>query len=86
MALRTFQMQQRMAPHSFGEFWDNQTAQAAVRVFAEAHREGNSIFWFLAHGVDYGVSLELANDRKHESLRPIVQGYLGRFMEDVRKL
>jgi hypothetical protein len=86
MALLNFQMQQRMAPHSFGNFWDNQTAQAAARVFSDAFRDGRSVGWFLAHGVYYGVYLELANDRKHESLRPIVQHYAGRFLADVRKM
>jgi len=86
MALLNFQMQQRISPHSFGNFWDNQTAQAAAGVFSNAFKDERSVGWFLAHGVFYGVYLELANDRKHEALRPIVQQYAGKFLEDIKKI
>jgi hypothetical protein len=86
MALRDFQIQQRISPHSFGNFWNNQTAQAAARVFSRAFKDERSVGWFLAHGVFYGVYLELANDRKHEALRPIVQQYAEKFLKDIRKL
>ena len=86
MALNYFQSQQPARPAGKGKFWHNQTAQAAARVFAEAHRQADTIYWFMAHGVYYGVYLELANDRAHESIRPIVQRYAGRFIRDVKAL
>jgi len=86
MALNYFHSQQSARPAEKGEFWHNQTAQAAARMFSDAFRDGNSIGWFMSHGVDYGVYLELANDRAHESIRPIVQRYAGRFIRDVKAL
>lgn len=68
-------------------FWINRTGQAKDRVFADAFRESDSVVgWFLAHGVQYGVYIELANDRKHEALRPTVERLLPEFLESVKKI
>lgn len=80
-ALADFQKRQRD-----NEFWENQTGQALDRMFAEPFREENSIGWFISHGVNYGVYLELANNRKNQSLRPIVQKFAPGFRKEVRKL
>lgn len=69
-----------------GKFWYNRTAQAATRMFSRAFREGNEIGWFLSHGVDYGVPLTLANDRKHDALTPIVKRFLGRYLNDAKRI
>lgn len=86
MAWEYFMRQQPPRPNEPGNFWHNRTAQAAARVFFEAFMTGNSIGWGGAHGVDYGVYLELANDRKHESLRPIIQRYVGRYLLRIKEL
>jgi hypothetical protein len=57
------------------EFWQNRTFQAMSAVFANAFKDQNSIGLFIAHGVDYGVYLELANDRRYEALRPLIKKY-----------
>lgn len=44
------------------------------------------IRWFLAHGVRYGVYVELANDRRYEAIRPIIQRFAGRFIAEVKAL
>jgi hypothetical protein len=67
-------------------FWKNQTGQAMARVFSNATMEDNVVSWFMAHGVQYGVYLELANDRKHEALRPIIQEFIEPFMKDLKEL
>jgi hypothetical protein len=69
-----------------GKFWDNKTAQAATRMFANSFREGNDYGWFISHGVDYGVYLELANDRKHQALWPIIKRFSSRYFADVKKI
>lgn len=68
------------------EFWNNQTGQAIARVFWYAYRRPNAIGFRMAHGAEYGVWLELANDRKHEAIRPIVFEHGLYFLNDVRKL
>ena len=67
-------------------FWNNQTFQAKDSVFAEAVDEGDFIGFFIAHGKDYGVYLELKDDRKNEALRPIINTMWPDFIEDVKKL
>lgn len=68
------------------EFWENQIFQAKDSVFAESISEKNFIGFFLAHGKEYGVYLELKDDRKHEALRPIVSVLSKQFLEDLRKI
>lgn len=67
-------------------FWTNRTGVAYNEVFADNFKEGLEIGFFLAHAVEYGVYLELANDRKHESLRPIMFELLPRFEADLRRI
>ena len=64
---------------SSGLGWDNETKQALQRLFSDSFMEDDSVGFFLAHGVEYGVYLELANDRKHELLRPTAEKYALRF-------
>jgi uncharacterized protein (DUF2336 family) len=85
-ALNKFRADQPAVPGTAGKYWNNQTGQAAARVFANAAMEENVLSWFMAHAVQYGVYLELANDRKHEALRPIIQEFIEPFTKDLREL
>src|SRR5512139_1061336 len=77
IALNYFRSVQPASPNSSGQFWHNRTAQASARMFTDAFQEGSAdeliIGWFMAHGVIYGVYLELANNRAHEAIRPIIE-------------
>lgn len=90
IALNYFRSVQPSAPNSSGQFWHNRTAQAANRMFSDAfmEEEGDEIIigWFMAHGVSYGPYLELANNRAHESIKPIIERYAGRFIREVQEL
>lgn len=68
------------------QYWSNQTRQALDRMFSNAFIDGDSIGWFLSHGVEYGVYLELANDRQNEAIRPIIQELAPQFFKDVKEL
>lgn len=72
------------------EFWNNQTKQALNRVFTRAYISEtdieNYVAWFIAHGVDYGIYLELANDRQNESLRKTISVFIDQFLRDVKSL
>ena len=81
LALQTFRQRQ-----SGNEYWNNKTSTAYSRVYAEGFIEGDVIGWFIAHAVEYGVYLELANDRKHEALRPIVMELEPAFMRDLKRI
>jgi hypothetical protein len=69
-----------------GKYWNNITEQAAARVFTNAFIGNYEYGWFIAHGIDYGVYLTLANNRRHDALWPIVKRYAGRYFADVKKL
>jgi hypothetical protein len=86
MALNYFRSVQPPTPETAGQFWTNRTGQAAARVFSNAEITSEFVSWFMAHGVQYGVYLELANNRKHEALRPVIQRFASRFFNDVKKI
>lgn len=85
-ALQDLQSRQGFGIGTPGGFWTNQTGQAIARAFGKAFQEAGEIGWLLAHGVDYGVYLELANDRRFEALRPIVAALVEPFLADVKRL
>jgi len=67
-------------------WWTNQTSQAVDRFFTRAFRSGNAIGYLVAHGVDYGVELTLANNRKSDAITPVLEKYSDDFISDVKKL
>ena len=67
-------------------FWDNQTDDALKRMFAKAFIDGNEIGFFLSHGVEYGIYLELANDRQNEAIKPIIEILAPQFFREARAL
>jgi hypothetical protein len=71
---------------TYNTFWNNQTETAYNSVFAENYTVGTEVGWFIAHAVEYGVYLELANDRKHEALRPIIQELWPAFEKDLKTI
>jgi len=69
-----------------GKYWSNITSDARNRVFSEVIDQATAVGFFMAHGIDYGVYLELANDRQNEALRPLIEKYGNLFIQRVRKL
>jgi hypothetical protein len=69
-----------------GKYWTNRTSDARNRVFSEVIDVANAVGFFMAHGIDYGVYLELSNDRRNEALRPLIEKYGRAYIEQVRKI
>lgn len=69
-----------------GDYWNNRTTAAARSVFADAIIDDEEIGFFIAHMLEYGVYLELANDRKHEALRPLIDEFFVPFKKDLEEL
>jgi hypothetical protein len=86
IALETFRMLQTPGQLVEGEFWTNRTQMARDGVFAKTFTEANAVGFFLAHTVGYGVYLELANNRAHESLRPTIESLMPMFQRDLGEL
>ena len=68
------------------EYYHNRTGDAFAGVTSGAERIKDEMIAYLMHTMDYGWPLEMANDRKHESLRPTVMAFYSRFMRDVEKV
>jgi len=81
LAINYFRQQQNN-----GAYWTNQTNQAKDLMFTDAFIEGDIIGWFMSHGVEYGPYLELANNGQNEAIRPVIQRFAGRFLQDVKEL
>lgn len=79
--LADFQTRQGFAQETRGEFWHNRFSEAVRKVYAEDFTTESKLGFFIAHGVYYGVYLELANDRKYEALRPMIEEWGNRFLD-----
>jgi len=84
-AIQRFRAQQPAVSGMRGEYWTNQTGQAAARMFTRAFMDGDSVGWRMSHGIDYGVYLELANNRRNEAIRPLVEAYAMAMIAAVRR-
>lgn len=78
-ALAEEAVQEMQTEQAGNEYWNNETFQALQRLFADSFLDDDSVGFFLAHGVEYGVYLELANDRQNEILRPKAEKYALKF-------
>lgn len=85
-ALDWFRDLQPAMPGHQGAFWFNVTGQAALSMNAEAFRDDEDVGWWMGHGVSYGVYLELANNRRHEAIAPLIRHFAGQYFIDARKL
>lgn len=84
-ALQMFQKKQLIGQLN-GTYWINRTEIAARTVFSDAYEEPEAVGWFLAHMQEYGIYLELANDRQNEAIRPIIEELYPKFKKDLRKI
>lgn len=81
-ALKLFREDQK----NYQIYWENQTSQAVDSVFSGVIKDNDFIGFFLAHGKDYGVYLELANNRQNEALKPIMDSLYQDYIKDVKAI
>lgn len=81
MAIKYFKQEQ-----SGNRFWTNRLGIAKDTMFTDAEVTNTYIAWSMHHFVQYGVYLELANDGKHEAIRPVIMHFLPQFKKDVEKI
>lgn len=84
--LQAFHERQPSGQGIAGKYWTNQTSEAANAVFGEVFATKTEIGFFIAHGVKYGIYLELANDRKNQALGPLIEEFGMKFIASVQKL
>ncbi len=80
-ALNYFRRQQ-----SGEAYWKNQTHQAKDRMFSGGFKESDIYGWFMAHGVEYGIELELGNNGRNEAIKPVIDHFKADFFADIGKL
>lgn len=86
LAVQKFRVDQGSV-YGMGGFWANRTWTAFSSVFGEAYNDEERAYgFFLSHAVEYGVQLELANDRRHAALVPTVNAMVDEFMADLRRI
>ena len=66
--------------------WTDHTAQARQRRHGEVERYDTGIRMILAHGVEYGVYLEFAHEKRYAVIYPILQREAGNVMQGLRNL
>jgi len=69
-----------------GQFWTNRTSMAIKSAFGYTIADSENVGWGLAGGMEYHKWLELARNRKHESIRPTVQILVPWFMDELKKV
>jgi hypothetical protein len=85
-AVTLFMGRQKGYPNEPGQYWVNRTTRAGRSVFADIIYEPGIMGWYLAHTMPYGVYLELANNRKHAALEPIVRELAPAYLKEMREL
>jgi hypothetical protein len=64
--------------------WTDQTNQAKARLHTSVSQPNPNIVRItLAHGVNYGIWLELANEKKYAILAPTVNKFAPKIVEDL---
>ena len=66
--------------------WFNRSFRAARTVFADAGIKDSEVYFNMYHTMSYGVYLELANNRKHAVIEPIVRSLAPDFIERLKKI
>jgi hypothetical protein len=67
-------------------WWTNRSGQARDRMHGGAEKSALFLSWFLAHGVQYGTYLELANDGRYQAIRPVINYFLPEFKKDLMRI
>ena len=66
--------------------WVDRTSMARKLLFGYVFSREAHLLIRIAHGVEYGKYLELANQQKNAILEPTAKQYAPKFFEDVKKL
>ena len=70
--------------YNMGSPWTNRTFRAARGIYANVGSDNESVWVNLYHTMSYGVYLELANNRKHAIIEPIIRQLAPEFIARVK--
>lgn len=66
--------------------WTDRTGNAKARLNASTKKVSNGYQIALAHGVDYGIWLELANEKRYAIIQSTILSQSGEIMEGFQNL
>lgn len=66
--------------------WDDHTTQARERITGKCTRVENGIRIALSHGVDYGIYLEFANEKRYAVIYPTLKHEAPNMMKGLQRL
>lgn len=66
--------------------WTDRTGMAKARLSAAVQELAEGLRIALAHGVDYGIWLELANEKRYAIIQPTLQSQSGEVLEGFQGL
>lgn len=67
-------------------FWNNQTFQALQGMNVAPINDPSRVGWRMYNTVDYALYLELANNRKHAAIKPIMELWFSNFFAYAQKI
>jgi len=77
---------QMKSEQASGSYWINRTHHALQRLSGQASVGRDAVRIVLAHGVDYGVYLELARDGQNAILGPTLNAAAPEILDSYRKV
>lgn len=66
--------------------WTDRTGHARARLTGYTEENGDIIRIVLSHGVDYGIWLELANEKRYAIVKPMIELRAPFIMQDFENL
>jgi len=79
--------QDRADVTAMGMPWVNRSFRAARSVYADAGiNDKGDLYFNMYHTMSYGVYLELANNRRHAVLEPIVREHAPEFLARIKRI
>lgn len=69
-----------------GRIWTDRTAQARQRIKGYCVKSDKGVRIYLAHGVDYGIYLEFAHEKKYAIIYPTLRREAPKIIQGCVKL
>lgn len=67
-------------------FWNNETFQALAGMRVDPLNDPHRVGWRMYNTIEYALYLELANDRKHAAIKPIIELWFSNFYAYAQKI
>lgn len=66
--------------------WKDRTGNARQSLYARVEREGDQVYLYLSHGVDYGIYLEVSKAGRNAIIWPTISRNLSELTAEFRRI